>query len=150
MPSNSFSLVLTDLLSRGDAARIAKESGLPTASISRFKAGERIPSPENMQRILDAIRDPDGKQALLLSYIRTVAPPKEAGRIRVDDATRGRFHEDEVPPMADKTRIDLDFIEWHARHNPHVSTLVGAMANSIRSLARMERSALEAGEAGGA
>lgn len=142
MISNPFSTAFADVLSRGEAARLSSASGVSPASISRFKSGDRIPGPEQVQQLLASLPDRGDRDALLLAYFRTVSPPREVHRIHIIPEGEAVVREDssEMPPGMQR---DIDFLTWLARRNEHVRACFGALSNMIRDLAKLERSAIE-------
>lgn len=70
------------------AKQLAEETGVDANMISRYETGKEVPSPETVQRLIDAVGFPQAWVEPVLTLLRTLRLAIESGAAReVEDGT---------------------------------------------------------------
>lgn len=81
-------VILLRLLKHWQAKQLAEESGVDANLISLYETGQKVPSPETVQRLIDAVGFPASWVEPLLGLLRTLRLAVASGAARdVEDGT---------------------------------------------------------------
>jgi transcriptional regulator with XRE-family HTH domain len=103
-------------------AHLARMAGLEPSNIHRYFTGQHRPRFEHLQKLIEALKDPEDKAALASAHLRDELPSNAAYLVRVVDLVAAQesstmvLREEATPSTAKCTREQSEAIAWLCEH----------------------------------